>query len=134
MNPPLVRILAVVDHDATSAQALSAFFGARGFHVWLVHSGAAALSVLRSESIDGLIIDFRLPDVRGDVLASAAFAIQPRLVGRAVFLTADQGDVATEALRDLRCPVVRKPVALDALERILRDAIGDPSAIDADAR
>lgn len=123
MNAPHHRVLAVLDGDPASAKVLSDFLGARGFHVWTVHSGAAALQVLRSEPLDGLIIDFRLPDVRGDVLLSAALAIQPRLAARVMLTTPDDEEAANTALQDFRCPILRKPVSFDALARLMWTAV-----------
>jgi DNA-binding NtrC family response regulator len=119
-------VLAVLDGDPTSTRGLTEFLAERGFHLWTVHSGAAALTVLRSEALDGVIIDFRLPDVRGDVLLSASLAIQPRLTGRVVLTTPDDADAAITALQDFQCPILHKPVAFESLARLMSAAVSDP--------
>jgi DNA-binding NtrC family response regulator len=119
-------VLAVLDGDPTSTRGLTDFLGAQGFHVWTVHSGAAALTVLRSEALDGVIIDFRLPDVRGDVLLSAALAIQPRLTARVMLAAPDDVDNAITALQDFQCPILHKPVAFETLARLMSAAVSDP--------
>jgi len=126
VNTPRVRLLAVLDGDPTNTRGLTEFLGAHGFHVWTVHSGAAALTVLRSEALDGIVIDFRLPDVRGDVLLSAALAIQPRLMGRVMLTTPDDAAAASTALQDFHCPIMHKPVVLETLASLMSAAAGDP--------
>lgn len=126
MNTPRVRVLAVLDGDATTTRSLTDFLVARGLQVWTVHSGAAALQVLRAEALDALILDFRLPDVRGDVLLSAALAIQPQLIGRVMLASPDDAEAASTALQDFQCPILYKPVAFDTLAGLMWTAVRDP--------
>lgn len=128
MNAPRTRVLAVLDGDPSSTRGFTEFLAGQGFQVWTVHSGAAALNVLRSEALDGVIIDFRLPDVRGDVLLSAALAIQPRLGGRVMLTSPDDADAASTALQDFQCPVLLKPVAFETLAGLMSTAVAPRAA------
>jgi DNA-binding NtrC family response regulator len=94
-------------------------FGRRGYRTLIATSGASAMDILRVRQVDGIVIDFRIPDVRGDVLFAAAVALQPHLRQRTVFLSGDLSDAVPNALADTHSPLVHKPFDFDTLERIV---------------
>jgi DNA-binding NtrC family response regulator len=111
--------LLIVDDDRAIAKALARQFARRGYATILATSGASAMDILRVRQIDGIVIDFRIPDVRGDVLFAAAVALQPHLRDRTVFMSGDLSDAVSDALSDTQSPLVRKPLDLPALERLV---------------
>ena len=63
-----MRIL-VVDDETKFANALAERLKLRGFEAEPVYDGTSALSTLRTDAFDGVILDLRLPDIDGiDVL------------------------------------------------------------------
>ncbi len=116
-------ILLIVDDEPVVALSLSRLFERRGYVVRVAGNGAAAIDVLRRESIDVMLVDFQLPDMPGDVLFATAVAIQPSLEVRTVFVTGDISDTVTEALGNANCPIVLKPFETAELEALVRSVL-----------
>jgi CheY-like chemotaxis protein len=119
------RTLLVVDDEPVIARGLAALLSRRGFKVLTAMSGSAAREILSHQHVDGLLIDYRVADLRGDVLLAGAVAIQPHLRTHTVFLTGDISDTAREVLAETGCPVVMKPFDTVELVRVLNDVITD---------
>jgi DNA-binding response OmpR family regulator len=59
----------IVDDEKKIADALAERLGLRGFYATPVYDGTSALSLLRRDNFDGIILDLRLPDIDGiDIL------------------------------------------------------------------
>jgi DNA-binding NtrC family response regulator len=116
-------VLLIVDDEPVIARGLSLLFRRRGYVVHTAESAATALDVLRREPIDVMVVDFRIPDMRGDVLFAAAAAIQPKLEVRTIFVTGDISDTVTDALGETICPVVLKPFDMAELERVVQSVV-----------
>jgi DNA-binding NtrC family response regulator len=114
----------VVDDEQAVAKGLAALFRKRGYVVCVALTGRSAMDAVRETRVDGAIIDFRIPDMRGDVLYAALIAIQPDLASRVVFLSGDVTDVVAEALSDTGCPIVLKPFEMVEFERVVAETIG----------
>jgi two-component system, NtrC family, response regulator GlrR len=108
------RIL-VVDDEPSICRALTIAFARGGYDVRAVESGELALSLLRTEHFDCLVVDLRMPDVRGDVLFELAASLQPQLRACTVFTTGDASDFALELIGACGCAVIAKPFELPEL-------------------
>ena len=94
-------------------------------------SGDHGLSIVKSEHVDALIIDLRIPDMRGDTFFELAAAIQPQLRSRSLFTTGDITDRAQELIEACNCPMLRKPFDLKDLfdwVRRTQSKVADSSA------
>lgn len=127
------RTLLLVEDEPAIVSGLAALLRRRGFVVQTAATALAAMAVLQRQHVDGMLVDFRLPDMRGDVLYAAAAALQPHLARRTVFLTGDISTVASESLEDTHCPIMLKPFDLADLERVIVETIGGPVMIDDEA-
>ena len=117
-GPEGVRVL-IVDDEPSICKALQIALRRAGFDTRVAESGDAALDKLRSEHFDAMIVDLRMPDLRGDVLFELASAIQPQLRHRTVFITGDITDRAERLIGACGCPMLRKPFDLvDAIDTI----------------
>ena len=123
---PEPRTLLIVDDEPVIARGLAALLSRRGFKVLTAMSGSAAREILSHQHVDGMLIDYRVADLRGDVLLAGAVAIQPHLRNHTVFLTGDISDTAREVLGETGCPVVMKPFDTVELVRVLNDVIDLP--------
>ncbi|MGH7720196.1 MAG: response regulator, partial [Gemmatimonadaceae bacterium] len=103
-----VRVL-VVDDEPTICRALTIALRRAGFGVTAVESGEAAHSLLRAEHFDAMVVDLRIPDLRGDVLFELAASVQPHLKTRTVFTTGDISERAQDLIAACNCPVLAKP-------------------------
>jgi DNA-binding response OmpR family regulator len=115
------RVL-VVDDESTMVRALTRMLEATGYDVAVAHSGAAAEFALRGSRFDCLVLDYRIPDVRGDAIYAYAMATQPHLAGKALFVTGDVSERTHDAIASTGCPVLVKPfdanVLVGAVQRL----------------
>lgn len=109
-----VRVL-IVDDEPAICRALTIAFTRAGYDVLSTQSGDDALSLVKSEHIDVLVIDLRIPDTRGDVVFELAAAIQPHLRFRTLFMTGDISERAQKLIQSCKCPSIRKPFELREL-------------------
>jgi two-component system, NtrC family, response regulator AtoC len=107
------RRVLVVDDEPSICRALTIALSRAGYETLSAHSGEAAHELLRSTHIDVLLLDLRIPDVRGDVLYHLAVSLQPQLDGQTLFMTGDVTDRAQALIDECHCPMVRKPFVLD---------------------
>jgi DNA-binding NtrC family response regulator len=109
------RVL-VVDDEPSICRALTMVLKRAGYDVRAIERGEAAEALLRQEEFDCLVVDLRMPDMRGDVLYLTACSVQPHLRDQTVFTTGDASERATQLLRACECPVVlQKPFDIDDL-------------------
>jgi CheY-like chemotaxis protein len=91
--PRVPRIL-VVDNEPSVCRALSMVLSRDGFQATTALSPEEALARIRDEHFDLLLLDLRLPEMRGDALFHYAVAVQPHLSRRTIFMT---GDISQQA-------------------------------------
>ena len=123
-----IRIL-LVDDEPTICRALTIALQRAGYDVTATGSGESAHILLRQQHFDCLIVDLRMPDMRGDELFELAASIQPQLRRQTLFTTGDASERAHELIAACACPVLHKPfdlseliAAVGRLTRRLRDA------------
>ena len=117
-NRGSTRVL-IVDDEPAICKALTMALGRAGFDALAAQTGESALAILRSERVDVLVLDLRIPDTRGDVIFELAAAIQPHLRTQTLFLTGDISERALRLIAACKCPSLRKPFEL----RELTDAV-----------
>ena len=105
----------LVDDEPAICKALSLALNRAGFRVSTALSGDSAMSVVRAEHVDVLVLDLRIPDMRGDSFFELASAMQPHLRSRTLFTTGDITERAQELIEACRCPMLRKPFDLKDL-------------------
>ena len=109
-----LRVL-VVDDEPTICRALTIALGRAGYDVLAVEAGEQAHTLLRAEHFDFLVLDLRVPDLRGDVLFELAASIQPHLRYRTLFTTGDTSERALELIAACGCKALHKPFELQEL-------------------
>ncbi len=105
----------VVDDEVSICRALKLALDQAGFDTTVAHSGESAHSLLEKHDFDVLLLDLRIPDLRGDVLYHIAIALRPRLVGHTIFMTGDITDRAQSLISACGCIGMQKPFNLDEL-------------------
>ena len=122
--------LLIVDDEPSICKVLSMWFAPR-YNVIVAQSGEAALAVIRNEHVDVMLIDLRIPDIRGDVIFVVATGYQPHLRGGSLFYTGDITERAIELIDACGCKYLPKPsdlsimeAAIAALTPRLQDAAG----------
>ena len=116
------RIL-IVDDDPAQRSLLDSFLGSQGFRTITVPSGERALEVLRSQTVDMMISDVRMPGLSG--LETLRRARQLR-GGLPILLVTAHADIrdAVVAMRDGAVNYLSKPIDLDELLSSVRQAAG----------
>jgi DNA-binding NtrC family response regulator len=116
------RIL-VVDDQPEMAEMVADGLCQRGYEGWAVARGSDALHLLRTQHIDALVTDLRMPGVDGLSLLRASAALDP---GRPVIVMTAYGsvDTAIEAVECGTWQYLIKPFRMDVLARLLEQAIG----------
>ena len=105
----------ILDDEPAIARAIVNYLTRYGYRVSAVLSAESGMSIIRNEHVDAMIVDFRLSESRGDMFFELAAAIQPHLRGRTLFTTGDITERAQELIEACRCPLMRKPFALEDL-------------------
>lgn len=125
-----LRVL-VVDDEPTICKALTMSLSRSGYETLAAQTGDAALSIVRTEHIDVMLVDLRIHDVRGDVIFEIAISHQPHLRYQTLFMTGDITERAQKLIAACKCHYLRKPFdlrdmhdAVAALAPRARDAAG----------
>ena len=113
-----VRVL-VVDDEPSICKALSIALTRAGFEPVTAQSGESALAIVRTEHVDVMLIDLRIPDMRGDVIFEVAAGHQPHLRYQTLFMTGDITERAHKLIANCKCHFLRKPFDL----RDMTDAV-----------
>ena len=108
------RVLVVAEEELLGGSVATVLTVA-GYAVVTARSAREGRWALRAYAFDCLIVDFRLPDVRGDLFYGLARLHQPRLLERTVFLTQDSGDKALLLTTCSRRPVLCAPIEAGGL-------------------
>jgi two-component system NtrC family sensor kinase len=119
LRSPLAGIrLLFIDDEPTLRTGVQAFGEIRGFTVVTAADGIQGLDMVRTESVDAIVCDLRMPGMDGPAFHERLRRERPGLAARTVFIT---GDVVTTGGRmsSIRQPVLTKPFAFEKLEETL---------------
>ena len=114
MAAQLMHVL-LVDDEPAICKAIGIALTRGGVRASTATSGEAGMAVIKNEKVDALIVDLRIPDMRGDVFFELAAAEQPHLKSRSIFTTGDITERAQELIEACNCPMLRKPFDLKEL-------------------
>ncbi|HEY7234583.1 MAG TPA: response regulator [Gemmatimonadaceae bacterium] len=124
MADPRPRLLLIED-EATISVALGRLLDRWGFDTLAARTVAEARALLGDVSVDLVVIDFRLPDSRGDEFLVWLQREFPELAKRSLFITGDYGNEALDAIDATGRPYLLKPFELGIFVHELR-ALLDP--------
>jgi two-component system, OmpR family, response regulator len=113
-----IRIL-IVDDEPSICKALTMALSRAGYDAISALTGETAVSIVRGEHIDVLLIDLRIPDMRGDVIFEVAASHQAHLKYQTLFMTGDITERAQKLISACKCNFLRKPFDL----RDMTDAV-----------
>ena len=128
--PGSPRVL-IVDDEPAICSALTSVLRRAGFDPVSARDALEADALL-SESVAALLLDLRMPHVRGDVFYFSAAARFPVLRRRTLFITGDISPDAERMIAQTGCDYLLKPftnsVLVEALHTILAESGGPPVA------
>jgi DNA-binding NtrC family response regulator len=112
----------VVDDERAIRDILDHHLCAEGFQVTTAEDGPSALEVLKSEPIQVLVTDLRLPGMGGMELLTQAWQINPHLPG-IVMTGYPTVEVAIQAMKAGAFDFILKPVQVEALTLSVKKAV-----------
>ncbi|NUQ19902.1 MAG: response regulator [Gemmatimonadaceae bacterium] len=124
------RVL-VVDDEPSICKALEIVLRREGYDVVTVGSGETATSLLREGRFDAMIVDLRIPDMRGDVIFELAAALQPHLRTATLLMTGDLSERASRLVAACGCPTLLKPFDLQDVLDAVGALVSTPEAASA---
>jgi DNA-binding response OmpR family regulator len=116
----------IVEDEPSICRAIAISLTRSGYNPITTMSGEGALYYLRTQYFDAMLIDLRIPDMRGDVVYHLAVSLQPQLRKQTLFTTGDVTEQAAELIEACGCPVLMKPFDLkdlsEAVHHLLTNA------------
>jgi PAS domain S-box-containing protein len=112
------RTILVADHESASREALAQYLRKRGHRVDVVGTGGDALARLGHAEYDAILLDVSMPDMSGGEVYARIRERHADLADRVVFTTG-HADGASDAVRALARPSVRKPFLLEDVATLL---------------
>ena len=113
---PLKKHVLIVDDDIELAWSLKETLESDGYEATIVPDGALALKFVLEHHLDAVVCDLQMSRVEGDLLYATVERSNPSLARRFIFITGlDDYPQFQKFIDTIELPVLRKPVALDAL-------------------
>lgn len=128
MVPGALPHLLLVDDDLAVLRALDRALTQFGARVSIAADPDTARSIVAAGDVDALVLDYRLPLVRGDVLLAELSRTYPRLRHRTVFITGDISSEAVDRLSATGCPFLMKPFPMSELKAFVRELLASDPA------
>jgi len=111
----------IVEDDQVTATLLQDLVTQIGYSATVVDCGREALACLHTTDFDAIVLDLVLPDVDGFSLLEQLKAMKPHLMPRVIVNTGMPERYMTELDETLVCAIIRKPVEIATLTRLLRE-------------
>lgn len=110
----------VLEDDPSICRTVAIGLTRAGYNPITTTTGEGALYHLRTQYFDLMLVDLRIPDMRGDVVFHLAVSLQPQLRRQTLFMTGDVTEQAAELIEACACPLLMKPFDLRELEKAVR--------------
>ena len=118
-----VPTVLVVDDEADVLELAQGCLASEGYRVLIADSGSAALAIVGAESIDLLLTDVFMPEMRGPALAKQVLAQRP--LTRVLYMTGAPDKLPRDAPG--HHGVLAKPFSLDVMREAVRAALPKPA-------
>jgi DNA-binding NtrC family response regulator len=105
----------LVDDEPSIRSAFATLLAREGYCIETAATAEAGERALARGRVDCLILDYRIPDVRGDLFYEYALSVQPHLRVQTVFITGDIAPATHELLDATECQVLLKPFDVETL-------------------
>lgn len=114
----------IVDDAEPIAYLFRRYFERNGTRVSVATKGKTAMQIARDDPIDGLVTDFKMPDMNGEELVDQLRAITPLLP--VIFVSAFTPDIGPE---DNKTKVFSKPMEPEQVVHQMLNMIADAQTI-----
>lgn len=116
----------IVDDDPAVLRVLERSLTKVGARVSAAADGEAARKIALADPVHALVLDYRMPGLRGDALFDLLASTDPGLRKRTLFMTGDISEAADERLLATGCPVMSKPFSLLDFIAAVAELLGEP--------
>jgi DNA-binding NtrC family response regulator len=116
------RIL-VVDNDAGVRQMLKVALQDLDFSVSTAESGNEALEIYRSQAIDFVLLDMRMPDMEGKKTLESLKSIDPGVI--CCFMSGSENITPDELARLGAVGFFQKPFSLEKVKQLILSHLGE---------
>jgi len=107
------RRVLIVDDEPAVRRALEKALTRHGHTVFLATSGEQACDLLKSQDVDVILMDLRMPSMSGQTLFHVILTQWPHLTARIAVMSGDpDADDQQDWLKMYRLPVIPKPFEL----------------------
>jgi two-component system response regulator HydG len=122
-----VKNILVVDDDITFCMMLQSYLSKQGYQVFTTQKAEEGLRVIRSQSIDLVLSDYRMPDKNGIELLEDLKKTHPQLP---VIIMTSYGDIrlAVRAMKLGAVDYITKPVNHEELRELISSVFQQPVA------
>ena len=117
----------IVDDDPAVLRVLERSLIKVGARVSAALDAEAARQIAVADPVHALVLDYRMPGLRGDALLELLAATDPALRKRTLFMTGDISEAADERLLATGCPVMTKPFGLLDFIAAVAELLGEPA-------
>ena len=116
IGTPRKKHVLIVDDDVSFAWSLKETLEGEGYEATIVPDGAMALKFVFQHHLDAVVCDLQTSRMEGDLLYATVERSIPLLAERFIFITGpDDHSQFQKFIDSVELPVLRKPVAFDAL-------------------
>src|SRR5713101_6942042 len=116
----------VVDDEPLVAALIADALGLEGYEVETAKNGREALEKIAARSYDAILSDLRMPELDGVGLYRELDQRNPGLLRRIAFVSGTTQPVEYASfLEETGVPVLRKPFAIDDLQRLVQRLLQD---------
>jgi CheY-like chemotaxis protein len=113
---PRKRHVLIVDDDIELAWSFKETLESFGYEATIVPDGGLALKFVLQHELDAVVCDLQMSRLEGDLLYATVERSNPSLARRFVFITGlPDSSQLRKFIDSVQIPVLRKPVAMDAL-------------------
>ncbi len=110
----------VVDDEPVIVKLLEDFFGRKGFTVKTAETGARALEILKTEDVELIITDIKMPQMDGRQFYNEIKSSRPELLDRIIFITGDTLSTQTrEFLKQTEGCYLKKPFSFEEIMKLI---------------
>lgn len=117
----------IVEDDHATATVLHDLVRELGYSSTIASGGREALACLHTIDFDAILLDLVMPDIDGFTLLEQLTAIKPHLLPRVIISTGMPERYIARLDQTLVCAIVRKPIDVATLQRLLRGCCDIPA-------
>jgi CheY-like chemotaxis protein len=110
-----VPTILCIDDEALGLQIRKAVLERAGYHVLTAIDGAAGLALFRKESVDGVVLDYYMPEMDGGTVAETMRRERP---GIPIMLLSAYINLPTEVVRLADITLLKGEGPLELLEKL----------------